>query len=97
MHARHIRVQAKPGQLDELIRTVREDILPVVRERPGFQRFTVLVDRPGETLVSMSFWGTEDDLLAADKDGFVKEQTDKIAPFVAEPPQITLMEVATES
>jgi heme-degrading monooxygenase HmoA len=96
MHVRHIHAKAKAGQLDELLRTVREDIMPVVSERPGFQRLTVLVDRGTETLVSMSFWATEDDLTAADKDGFVQEQLGKIQSLVAEAPQITKLEVAAE-
>jgi quinol monooxygenase YgiN len=96
MHVRHIHAKAKPGQLDELLRTVREDIIPVVSERPGFQRVTVLVDRDSETLVSMSFWATEDDLNAADRDGFVQEQIGKIQSLVAEPPEISRLEVAAE-
>lgn len=61
MHARVTPVAVQPDKVDEIVATTDSEIIPEMKDDPGFKGFYVLGDRStGESLV-ITMWETEDD------------------------------------
>ena len=70
-HARVSTRQIQSGQMDEAVRILRDQTLPIMRERNGFKGGLVLVDSSNGRLMTISLWETEADLRASEPPGFV--------------------------
>ena len=68
MHARTGRVSFSPERADEVIGRVRE-IVAQFRQQPGFERFTLLIDRANGEGIGISFWESETAMNAAEAIG----------------------------
>lgn len=62
MYARHVTVHGSPDKIDAGIRSVQEQVLPVLKECPGFQGQLLLVDRNKGEAIGISLWDTEDNM-----------------------------------
>jgi heme-degrading monooxygenase HmoA len=69
MHARTGRVSFSPDKADDVIRHVRENIVPKYEQSDGFKGFTLLLDRSSGEGVGISFWESEDALKATEELG----------------------------
>ena len=49
-------VQFQPGQIDEALRILREDIVPVVKEQKGLISLCLLPDRSADKITVISLW-----------------------------------------
>src|SRR3954469_17476397 len=67
MYARHVTVSGDPGQIDEVVRTQREVVLPVLRDCGGFRAQLVLLDRAKGEAIGLSLWDTEEDMNASEE------------------------------
>jgi hypothetical protein len=67
MYARHVTVHGSPENVDEAIRSVREAVLPVLRECAGFQGQLFLVDRDKGEAIGISLWDTEENMRASEE------------------------------
>jgi heme-degrading monooxygenase HmoA len=67
MHARTGRVSFSPDKADDLVRHVRETVVPQYHEREGFKGFTLLLDRSAGEGLGISFWETEEAMHATDE------------------------------
>lgn len=67
MYARHVTVQGSPDKIDEGIRSVRESVLPVLRECAGFKGQLLLVDRDKGQAIGISLWDTEENMRASEQ------------------------------
>ena len=71
MHARVSTRQIQPGQMDHAVRILRDQTLPIMKERNGFKGGLALADRSAAKLMTISLWETEADLRANEPPGFV--------------------------
>jgi hypothetical protein len=64
MYARVVTVHVQPGQMDELLRRIRERI-PAVQAIRGFREAQFLTDAHTGTVLGITVWETEADAKAA--------------------------------
>ena len=69
----------KVEAMDEAIQIVKESIVPVARQQPGFKGFLTLLDRRGGKLILLTLWETEAALKAGEASGYYREQIAKFA------------------
>ena len=67
MFARHVTVAGSPDKIDEGIRSVREQVLPVLQGCAGFRGQLLLVDRQKGEAVGISLWDSEEDMRASEE------------------------------
>lgn len=82
-HARVLTATAQPGKSDEGMQIVRDSILPVSRQQPGFKGGLWLLDRSTGKVIAITLWETEADLLAGEASGYLQEQLGKVAHVLA--------------
>ena len=66
MHARTTTIDANPERIDEVVRQVESDVLPLLKQQEGFKGFTLHVDRPGGKVVGTSYWESEEAMQASE-------------------------------
>lgn len=66
MHARHVTVIGSPDKVDEAIRSVREQVLPVLQGCDGFKGQLLLVDRDKGEAIGISLWDSEENMNASE-------------------------------
>ncbi len=94
MFARVSTIQAGTDRIDEGIGTIRNEIIPAVRQLSGFQGVISLVDRGSGKGITLTLWETEEDLRASE------QQADQLRSQAAQslgatqPAQVDRYEVA---
>ena len=58
MYARTIVAYLVPGKADEAIRIFSEEIVPVIREQPGYVSTAIYLDRRNNMAQTVSVWET---------------------------------------
>jgi hypothetical protein len=96
MHARVLTAQAQPGQIDELIRIIRDAITPELKREVGFKGFLPLTERATRRGISITLWETPVDLKASEASGYLQRQLDKVAPLLSESPTVGIYEVSIQ-
>ena len=69
MHARMTTLEGSPDRMDEGVRHVRDNALPVLQQQDGFKEFITLGDRHSGRLIGVSFWESEQAMRAAEEVG----------------------------
>jgi heme-degrading monooxygenase HmoA len=69
MHARMGRITFSPEKADDVESHVNGTVVPRYEDADGFKGFTLLLDRSGGQGVGISFWESEDAMLATDDIG----------------------------
>ncbi len=82
-YARVLTATAQPGKTDEGVQIVRDAILPVTRQQPGYRGYLSLTDRTTGRVISITLWETEADVNASESSGLLREQLGKVAPMLA--------------
>lgn len=67
MYARHVTVHGTPDHIDEGIASVRDQVLPVLKQCPGFKGQLLLVDRNKGEAIGISLWDSEANMLASEE------------------------------
>lgn len=67
MYARHVTVIGSADKIDEGIRSVREQVLPVLQGCDGFRGQLLLVDRDKGEAVGISLWDSEEEMRASEE------------------------------
>ncbi|HZS79526.1 MAG TPA: hypothetical protein VFA41_23125 [Ktedonobacteraceae bacterium] len=84
MYARVTILEWKTGQkhegMDELIRLMRESVVPASKQQPGFKGFLGLLDRREGKGMAITLWETEADLHASEASGYYRAQLTKAEP-----------------
>jgi heme-degrading monooxygenase HmoA len=86
MFARVSKLQGPPEMIDEAVRYANENILPKAKQLKGWKGVVSLGDRnTGEGLL-VTFWETEEDMLASEEAGvqFRRESADQSGGAVGE-------------
>jgi heme-degrading monooxygenase HmoA len=69
MHARMSILEGPADQVDEGMRYVREQVLPLMQQQDGFKGFIVLNDRQSGKIIGVSFWESEQAMRASEEVG----------------------------
>ena len=82
-HARVLTATVHPGKTDEGVQIVRDSVLPVTRQQPGFKGELLLTDHSQNKVIAITLWETEADLLTGETSGYLQEQLGKVAHLLA--------------
>ncbi|HJQ29276.1 MAG TPA: antibiotic biosynthesis monooxygenase [Rubrobacter sp.] len=93
MHARVITHRVREGNLDRVIRVIRQRIAPAARRQPGFAGFVLMSNRKARYVVSTSYWETEGDMLASETAEYLQEQISYLIIYLSGLPDIKHYEV----
>ena len=59
MHARMSTLEGPPDEIEDLLREIREHVLPLLQQQDGFKGFIALGDRQSGKLIGITFWESE--------------------------------------
>jgi heme-degrading monooxygenase HmoA len=93
MNARVTFATAEPAKIDEVIKVVRDSILPAAKKQKGFKGLYHLGNRSTGKGVVIVLWNTEADMVASESSGFYKEQVAKVMPLLSGQPTMEHYEV----
>ncbi len=83
MYARVITTQARPGRsVDEQRRLIEEQLLPLMRQQPGFCGYLALADATAGKFMGISVWESEGASFDFGSQRIVQEINAKIQPLV---------------
>ncbi len=69
MFARSSTLEASPDQMDEALRHLREQVLPLLQRQDGFKGFIAFADRQTGRATGVSFWESEQAMQASEEAG----------------------------
>jgi heme-degrading monooxygenase HmoA len=67
MHARVSILEGPPAPLDQLLREVREEVLPQAKQMEGFKGMIALGDRHSGKTLGITFWESEEAMRASEE------------------------------
>jgi hypothetical protein len=67
VYARHVTVRGSGEKIDEGIRSVREQVIPILQQCEGFRGQLLLVDRDKGEAIGISLWDTEENMQASEE------------------------------
>jgi heme-degrading monooxygenase HmoA len=67
MHARTTTVEGRPEAVDDAVRQVESEVLPLLREQAGFKGFTLHVNRSSGKVVGTSYWESQEAMDASEE------------------------------
>jgi len=85
MHARVILGKVKLNKQDEAINIYQESVVPAAKKQKGFVSMNLLTDSDTNKFISITFWETENDMIASESSGYLQEQLGKIAALFVGP------------
>jgi hypothetical protein len=94
MYARVTFATAQSGKLDELIKVMRDSVLPAAKKQKGFKGSFFLTDRNIGKCISIGLWNKEADMTADESGGYYRERVAKVAPFLSGAPTMERYEVS---
>ncbi len=86
--SRVIMGKVEPEKHDEAFVIFTDEIIPAVKEQKGYRGANLFTDPHTGKFISTTIWKTEEDMISSDKSGYLKEQLDKVATLLTEPPVI---------
>jgi heme-degrading monooxygenase HmoA len=86
MFVRVVKSRMKIDKLAAAGRTFRETVFPLCRKQRGFKGGYFLSDPKTGESVAMTFWESEEDMLATEASRFFQDQLARFVPFYAKPP-----------
>jgi heme-degrading monooxygenase HmoA len=96
MYARVTIATAKLDKFDEVVKIMRDSILPAAKKQKGFKGFYDLADRKTGKGMVIVLWNTEADMMAGESSTYYKEQVAKVVPFLSTPPTMEHYEVSVK-
>ena len=75
MFARKVAVRLKPGALKEFVTLMEVEIVPWLRQQPGFLDLITLAAPDGSEVATISFWDEEGSAQAYNSSGYSKALT----------------------
>ncbi len=93
MYARVITLHVREGKAAEVVRIIREVVVPDAARQPGFLGFVLTSDRGAGKLVGNSYWGTEAEMLASESYEYLQEAIGRVVALRRGPPVVEHHEV----
>ena len=78
----------EPDKHEEAFTIFTDNIIPAAREQEGFRGANLFSNPQNGKFISTTIWKTEEDMFASGNNGYLKEQLDKVASLLSEPPVI---------
>lgn len=73
MFTRIVEVTTKPGKAYDIANAINEDVLPILRQQPGFIDETILIsEMESNRVLAMSVWKSKEDAERYHKEHFSK-------------------------
>ena len=86
MYARLTISRISPDRIEEFKKRYEESVLPKTRSLKGYKGVCALADRKTGNGVFITFWESEEDALANERDRFYQEAVAKFITFYKTPP-----------
>ncbi len=86
MFARLTIARISPDRIDEFVKRYKESVIPAAKQQKGFQGAQVLFDRKTGNGMAITFWESEEDAVANEKNRYYQEQVAKFITFFKKPP-----------
>lgn len=67
MHARMSTLQGSPGQADDAIRQIDDQVIPAAKAMDGFSGLLALMDRDSGKMIAITFWESEEAMRASEE------------------------------
>ena len=97
MFARTVEINAKTGKAGELIRTVNDQVLTLLKNQPGFvDEITLLSQVNPDQVLAVSFWKTREDAEKYNRETFPRV-TELIRSAIEGSPLVHTFDVATST
>jgi len=96
MFARTVSLQLKPNSVTEFTQTIEKDIIPLLRQQPGFQDEMAFVVPGGTEAVSVSVWTQKKDAEAYHR-GTYPRVLKALAKVVEGTPEVHTYEVSNST
>jgi hypothetical protein len=93
MYARHVTVHGSPDRVDEAVRMVRDQVLPVLQGCAGFKGQLLLIDRDKGEAIGISLWDSEENMLASEEKVAAARQRTAEEVGASSAPDVTLYEL----
>lgn len=87
-YSRVVMGKIEPEKHDEAFGIFTDNIIPAAREEEGFRGANLFSNPQNGKFISTTIWKTEEDMIASGNNGYLKEQLDKVASLLSEPPVI---------
>ena len=97
MFARLIICEWKSDKLDEGIELYRDSVIPAAKSQKGFRGGYLLTDRKTGKGISIALWESEEDLIAGETSGYLREQLGKFKDYFAASPVREIYEVSLQA
>jgi heme-degrading monooxygenase HmoA len=97
MHARVTTIGMDPGRIDSARDQLQEQDLPKFRELDGFRGFTLFGDRESGKAFGISFWDSQEQMLAAEEAVRDSRQRAAEAGGASGEPRVELFEVLLDT
>ncbi len=68
MYARVSMFEGSPEQIDEMLRQVREQVVPQAKQQEGFKGMIALGDRQSGKTMGLTFWESEEAMRASEEE-----------------------------
>ena len=86
--SRVIMGKIEPEKHQEAFAIFTDDIIPAAKEQEGFRGANLFTNPQNGKFISTTIWKTEENMTASDTSGYLREQLDKVAALLTEPPVI---------
>jgi quinol monooxygenase YgiN len=80
--------KVEPEKHQEAFAIFTDDIIPAAKEQEGFRGANLFTNPQNGKFISTTIWKTEENMTASDTSGYLREQLDKVAALLTEPPVI---------
>lgn len=86
MYARPGKMRVKPERLDEMLRVMRQYVMPLIQRQPGFNAIVVMSNHQTGQIVVETLWESE-------RPEVIQEQVSKVISFLLGPPVFESYEI----
>jgi heme-degrading monooxygenase HmoA len=86
MYARVVTNQIQPGKMEDWAATIRDAVVPALKELKGFKGFVALLDPSTNKSIGYSMWESEADLKAGENNGSYQKKIAKLVGVLAGSP-----------
>lgn len=86
MYARVTSAEIFKEKIDQFIAIYEECVVPAAKKQKGFKGIHLMVDRETGNGMAISYWESEEDALANEKNRYYQEQVARFITFFAQQP-----------
>lgn len=93
MHARSGTLYPRSDRFDHVLQLLRDTVTPAAEKEPGFRGMLVMNNRQAGTVVAITLWESEAQMLASAKGEYQQEQVSRIITHLGRPPEFEDYEI----